>query len=50
MKQVGSDRQNTLDARAHQGRGDHESAAGADAAGDQAGADADQDGSNKNSG
>jgi hypothetical protein len=42
VEQVGADRQDTLDAGAHQGRGDDEAAAGTDAAGDQTGAQADQ--------
>ena len=48
MKQVGADSQNTLHARAHQGRGDDEAAARADAAADQTGTEANQNGSAEN--
>ena len=43
VEQVGAHRQDALDAGAHQGRSDDEAASGADAAGDQAGAQADED-------
>ncbi len=43
MEEVGTDRQDTLDAGAHQGRGDNKAAAGADTAGDKTGAEPDKD-------
>jgi hypothetical protein len=49
VKQVRAHGQDALDAGAHQGRCDDKAAAGADAAGDQAGAQTDENGNDKNS-
>ena len=50
VEQVRTDGQDALDARGHQGRGDDEAATGADAAGDEAGRQADGDGGQENGG
>jgi hypothetical protein len=50
VKQVRAHGQDALDAGAHQGRCDDKPAAGADAAGDQAGAQPDENGNDKNAG
>ena len=50
VEQIGPHGQNPLDAGTHQGRGDDEPAAGADAAGDQAGAEPDENGNDKDAG
>jgi hypothetical protein len=48
VKQVRSHGQDALDAGAHQGRCDDKPAAGADAPGDQAGAQSDENGNDEN--